>query len=220
MMTRIIEANSRKVLGTGSSRAARNSGMVPAVVYGPSMETLNIEVKAYDLMMAMKAGKFFTTAQSLKLDGKDMQVLPRDVQRHPVSEKVTHVDFSDFDPAREVRVSIRIKATGEEESPGIKAGGVMSYLRNDIEVLCRADSIPDFIEISVADLKVGESAKLSATDLPKGSRLTEDREFTVLNILATRTTKGADDEAEEAEGEEGEEGTEAAAEGAAESSKS
>ncbi|MEC9291524.1 MAG: 50S ribosomal protein L25/general stress protein Ctc [Pseudomonadota bacterium] len=216
-MTHTITANSRKVLGTGSARAARNTGMVPAVVYGPSMDTLNIEVKSYDLMMAMKAGKFFTTPQSLKLDGKDMQVLPRDVQRHPVSEQVIHIDFSDFDPAREVRVAVRIKAINEEQSPGIKMGGVLSYLRNDIELICRADSIPDFIEVSVADLKVGESAKVSGDDLPEGVRLTEDREFTVLNVLATRTTKGADAE-EEVEGEEGAEGAEEATEGADESS--
>lgn len=201
-MTVKMIAETRTASGKGAARQLRRENKVPAVIYGAGKDPVKVAVTGHSLLMSMKVGGFFSHAQEIEVDGKVEKVLPRDVQREPVMDKIEHVDFLRFDPNRTLKMMIPVRVTGAEQSQGVKIGGVVSLVRNEIEMLCRADAIPEFLEISVADMNVGESGHFSAIELPEGVEPTiSDRDFTVVTILTSRTSRMAD----------GEEGTDAEA---------
>ncbi len=187
--------------GKGAAREMRRQGYVPAVIYTPGKQnenvTLGLLVK--DLNRALQVGHFFTQAQELKIADKVIKVLAREIQRHPVTDKPVHIDFMSYDAARQVNVNVTVKIVGETESPGLKEGGVLQLIEAQLEVVCRADSIPEQIEVSVAGLEIGDTVHLSSIKLPEGVRsAVTDRDLTIVSIISTRTSNTADDEAADA----------------------
>jgi len=219
-----IIAKSRIKSSKGAARQLRREGFVPAVVYGAGKEADMVSVDGHSLMLALKQKGFFTNPQNLEVDGKVQKVLPREMQRDVVYDNVTHVDFLRFDASRKLKVMVKVSVTGAEESVGVKKGGVVSLVRNEIELLCRADSIPDELVVDISELDVGDSAHFSSITLPEGVEPTiSDRDFTVATVLVTRTAAMIEDEEADAAAaaeasEDGAEGTADAAEGAEESS--
>ena len=210
--TYVMEGRTRAKSSKGATKQLRQDGFIPAVIYGAGKEADSIAVSSHSIMMAMQKGGFFTNPQEIEIDGKKVKVLPRDLQREPVYDRVIHADFLRFDASRELKVMVRMHIVDEDKSPGIKKGGIVSLVRNEVELVCRADSIPDYLEISVAGLDVGQSSHFSIVELPEGVRSTiTDRDFTVATILATRSSTLSDLDADGAEGAEGEESTEEAA---------
>lgn len=215
----VIEAKAREDGGKGIARRIRNEGYVPAVIYGSKKEPLKVAVTGHSLRMAIQQGGFLTQAQEIVVDGKSEKVLPREVQLDPVSDKIMHVDFLRYDAKRMVKAIVGLEMTDLEKCPGSKIGGVPSLARTDVELLCRADSIPQILYVSMEGLDVGEAVKFSSLVLPEGVKpAIADRDFTLASVLATRTSTVADDEAadleaaEAAENAEGEESTEEAPE--------
>ena len=207
----VIKAENRVKGSKGAARRDRLEGKIPAIIYGMKKDPESITLSGYDLMMAMQKGGFFTNAQTIEINGKTQQVLPRDIQREPVFDKIQHVDFMRYDAKRQLKVMVAVHVTGEDKSNGVKQGGVVSLSHNEVELLCRADSIPNFIEVDISELEVGDSAHMSSVTLPEGVTSTADRDITLVSILTTRTSTMAalDDEAEGGEeGTESEEGTE------------
>ena len=186
--------------GKGAAREMRRQGFVPAVIYTPGTEaniTLGLNVK--DLNRALQLGHFYTHAQELKVGDKVVKVLAKAMQRHPVTDRPLHLDFMSYDPARQVNVNVTVDITGEAESPGLKEGGVLQLIEAQLEVVCRADSIPEQIEVSVAGLNIGDTVHLSEIKLPEGVRsAVTDRDLTIVSIISTRTSSTADDEAADA----------------------
>ncbi|HEX2859751.1 MAG TPA: 50S ribosomal protein L25/general stress protein Ctc [Alphaproteobacteria bacterium] len=187
--------------GKGAAREMRRQGYVPAVIYTPGKQnenvTLGLLVK--DLNRALQVGHFFTHAQELKIADKVVKVLAREIQRHPVTDKPVHIDFMSYDAARQVNVNVTVNIVGETESPGLKEGGVLQLIEAQLEVVCRADSIPEQIEVSVAGLEIGDTVHLSSIKLPEGVRsAVTDRDLTIVSIISTRTSNTADDEAADA----------------------
>lgn len=218
-MTQVnIPVQSRTNSGKGVARQLRREGKIPGVLYAPGSEPLALAVDAHALKMAMQAGHFYTTKQTLDLDGKQTEALARDVQRDPVRGDIIHIDFMRYDPARVVRVTVPVVVTDELDSPGLKKGGVLQLVRSEVEFLCRADSIPGEIIVSMAGKDIGDAAKISEVTLPDGVRPTIERDFTIATVVGTRTSTmadldaGKDGEAAEGDAEGGEEATEASEE--------
>lgn len=191
-----MQAIDKPVAGKGAARLMRRQGYVPAVVYGPGQAPMTLGVATMDLAKALRVGHFFTHLQELVVNGKPMKVLAKDIQRHPVTDMPIHVDFTYYEPARKVNVNVMVRIVGEKESPGIKLGGVLQLIETSLEVVCRADSIPQEIEVSVAGLDIGGSVHLSSLTLPEGVRsAVTNRDLTIASVVSTRTSNMAADAA-------------------------
>ncbi|HEX8585868.1 MAG TPA: 50S ribosomal protein L25/general stress protein Ctc [Allosphingosinicella sp.] len=179
-----LSAETRERAGKGASRAMRREGRVPAVVYGNKEEALSIHIEEKALVKAMSNGHFMNSVIMLDLGGQTTRTLPKDVQFHPVSDRPLHVDFLRISEHSKVTVAVPIRFTGEEESRGLKRGGVLNAVRHELELVCDAAEIPDEIEISLAGLNIGDSLHISAVTLPEGvdSAIT-DRDFTIATIV-------------------------------------
>ena len=154
-----------------------------------------------DVQHEIRGGGFFTTLFDIKVNGGNERVLARDLQLHPVSERPLHIDFLRVSTSTVVVVEVPCNFVNDEESPGIKRGGVLNVVRHTLELSCRADAIPNEIEIDLTGLDIGDSVHISQIDLPDGVTPTiTDRDFTIASVAAPSVIK--EEAAEEAEGEE------------------
>jgi len=208
-----LSAEPKERAGKGAARAARRDGRIPGVIYGAKKPPLMITLDPQEMSREMRGGDFFTTLFDVKVNGGSERVLARDLQLHPVSERPLHVDFLRVSSATVVVVEVPCHFVNDEESPGIKRGGVLNVVRHTLELSCRADAIPNEIVIDLTGLEIGDSVHISQIDLPNGVTPTiTDRDFTVASIAAPSVVK--EEAAEEAEGEEeAEEGFEVDEEG-------
>ncbi len=210
--TPVIDAAVREGVGKGASRAVRRQGRVPAVIYGDKKEPETISVPRKELELMMQTGSFLSTLFIVNVDGKKTQVIPRDLQLDPVRDFPIHVDFLRLGKGATVTVEISVNFLNEEESPGLKRGGVLNVVRYSIEVNCPADAIPESFDADLTGLDLGDSIHISAINLPDGVEPTiTDRDFTVATIATPTGLETEDDEGEE--GEEGVEGVEGEGEG-------
>ena len=218
-----LPAEPRERVGKGAARAVRRAGRVPAVIYGDRKDPLTISLDPRDVDRELHRPGFFATLYDVEVGGKKHRVLPRDVQLDPVSDRTVHVDFLRVAQDTEVTVNVPVNFINEEESPGLKRGGVLNIVRHEIEFSCRADAIPQQIELDLTGLEIGDSVHISMVKLPDGVTPTiTDRDFTIATVAAPSAVKAeAAEEQAAAEGEEGEApaGEEAADEGEGEEAK-
>ena len=191
-----LPAETRDRAGKGASRALRREGRVPAVVYGANQEPLGIHVEEKLLAKMLSTGHFMNTVVMIDVGGSTARTLPKDVQFHPVTDRPLHVDFLRISEHSQVQVAVPIRFTGEDESRGLKRGGVLNTVRHELELVCDAAEIPDEIEISLAGLDIGDSLHISAVTLPRGSSSAiTDRDFTIATIVpSSGMTAGSDDD--------------------------
>ncbi len=213
-----LPAEQRERAGKGASRELRRSGRVPAVIYGDKKEPLSVHVEEKLLAKMLSTGHFMNTVVMIDASGEPHRTLPKDVQFHPVSSRPIHVDFLRIGEHSQVTVNVPVRFDDDEESPGIKRGGVLNIVQHELELVCPASKIPDEIHISLAGLDIGDAIHISQVTLPEGTKAAiDDRDFTVATIVAPSAVKA--DEAEEAaaaaaaEGAEAVEGEEAEGEG-------
>jgi large subunit ribosomal protein L25 len=201
-----LAASARTQSGKGPARAARRDGLVPAIIYGNDLEPVSISVERKALERQIHVPGFFIRLVDVALDGESHRVLPREVQFHPVSDVPLHVDFLRFSADRKITVAVPVQFLNEEDSPGLKRGGVLNIVRHEVEVLCTADSIPQIFEIDLTGLDIGDAIHGSMVTLPEGVTFTiTDRDFTIATVAAP-TVVTEDEKAEEGEEIEGEEG--------------
>ena len=198
-----LPAEQRERAGKGASRELRRSGRLPAVIYGDKKEPLSVHVEEKLLAKMLSTGHFMNTVVMVDAKGDRHRTLPKDVQFHPVSSRPVHVDFLRIGEHSKVHVNVPVRFDDEEESPGIKRGGVLNIVRHDLELICDAAEIPEQIEIDLDGLEIGDSIHISAITLPKGSKSAiEDRDFTIATVVAPSAMKSEEGEAEaEAPGE-------------------
>ncbi|MEE8516783.1 MAG: 50S ribosomal protein L25/general stress protein Ctc [Alphaproteobacteria bacterium] len=209
-------ASVRQKAGKGAARAIRRAGQVPAIVYGDKKDPMLIAVDPKVLGQELNKTGFFTKMVDLKVDNETHRALPRDVQFHPVTDRPIHVDFLRITADTQINVAVPVIFLNEEESPGIKRGGVLNVVRHEIEVTCAAERIPQSIDIDLTGLDIGDSIHISHITLPAGVIPTiTDRDFTIATVAAP-TVRAEEEAAEQAaaaaallEGEEGIEGEEA-----------
>ena len=213
-----IAAASRDRGGKGTARAARRAGKVPAVIYGNDEEPILITVDRVKLEQEINKSGFLIRLLDIEVDNKKHRVLPRDTQFHPVTDRPIHVDFLRYSAERKLTVEVPVHFLNEDDSPGLKTGGVINVVRHAIEVSCVADSIPESFEIDLAGLEIGDSIHASALILSEGVELTiTDRDFTIATIAAP-TVMAVEEEVESEEGIDGGEGGETEAAEATDSS--
>ncbi len=192
-----LPAETRRA-GKGASRALRREGRVPAVVYGGKDEILVVHVEAKELSRQLGTGHFFNSIVEIELGGKKVRTLPKDVAFHPVSERPLHVDFLRLAADAKVTVAVPVVFINEEDSPGLKRGGVLNIVRHELELVCESDRIPTDIRIDVTGLEVGDSIHIAQVNLPAGSvSAITDRDFTIATIVAPSAMKSEAGDAEE-----------------------
>ena len=216
-----LPAETRDRAGKGASRALRRDGRVPAVIYGEKKEPLAIHVEEKLLHKMLRTGHFMNSIVMIDVGGKPNRTLPKAVDFHPVSSRPIHVDFLRIGEHTKVTVAVPVRFDNDEDSPGLKRGGVLNVVQHEIELVCDAASIPNEIHIDLTGLEIGDSIHISQVNLPEGvTPANTDEDFTVATIVAPSAMKAeeTEEEAEAAEGEVptvGEEGEEAEGEGEA-----
>ncbi|MDH3232303.1 MAG: 50S ribosomal protein L25/general stress protein Ctc [Alphaproteobacteria bacterium] len=203
-----MDAQPRDRAGKGAARAARRAGRVPCVIYGDNKDPMMISIDPQTLFMQLREPGFFIRQFEIKVNGEAQRVLPCDVQYDPLDDKPLHVDFLRINDQTQVTVDVPVQFINEEESPGLKRGGVLNVVRYEVEVVCAAGNIPDIFVADLTGLDIGDSVHISDIKLPDGVTPTiTDRDFTVAAVAAP-TVVAEEAAAEQAEGEEGEEGLE------------
>jgi large subunit ribosomal protein L25 len=181
----MLEVRVRPQGGKGAARATRRTGQVPGILYGGKEDPLPITVDDRAIRQAIHQPGFFSKPLHLKLDGKKIQVLPREVQMHPVTEAPVHVDFMRVAADSRIRINVPVRFENEAASPGLKRGGVLNVVRHSIEVVCSVSAIPDFFMVDLSGLDIGDSVHISKLALPPGVRPTiTGRDFTVASVAA------------------------------------
>jgi large subunit ribosomal protein L25 len=199
-----ISADQRERVGKGSARAARRAGLVPAVIYGDKKEPLGINMSSREITKIVHQPGIFGRLLDIEVGGKKSTVLTRDIQFHPVSDNILHMDFLRVSGSAMVAVGVPVEFINEDLCPALKIGGVLNVVRHEIELNCPATAIPEKIIIDLDDLKIGDSIHISAIELPEGVEPTiTDRDFTVATLQSPGG--GVKNEDEDEDGEETEE---------------
>ncbi len=164
-----LKANTRSVQGTGASRRLRRADRVPGIVYGGGKDATVIELDHNDIYHKLRLEAFHASILDLDLDGKQEQVLLRDVQMHAWKPNVLHVDFQRVDPSKKIHMKVPLHFINAEIAPGVKlSGGIVSHIINELDVSCLPKDLPEFIEVDLKDLAAGHSIHISNLKLPAG----------------------------------------------------
>ncbi len=212
-----LEANLRNTKTKGEFNTLRSQGNVPAVVYGGEDKNQNISVSKKTLINLLERDNFLSNIIKLKIDGKDQNVLPRDVKFDILSDEPTHVDFLRIVKGGKVILQIPVKFINSDKSPGLKRGGVLNIVRRKVELKCPTENIPNELIVDLDGVDIGQSFKISAIKLPENVHPTiQGRDFVVATLAAPTVIKEPEKPEEAAEGAEatGEEGATQATEGA------
>jgi large subunit ribosomal protein L25 len=194
-----LPAEARERAGKGASRALRRDGRVPAVIYGDKKDALSIHVEEKLLTKMLSNGHFMNTVVMIESGGATHRTLPKDVAFHPVTSRPIHVDFLRIGEHSKVHVNVPVRFDNEENSPGIKRGGVLNVVRHELELVCDAAEIPDEIHVDLSGLDIGDSIHISAIQLPKGAESgITDRDFTIATLVAPSAMKSEEGDTEEA----------------------
>ena len=190
-----LSATVRERVGKGAAREARRNDLVPGVIYGGSEQPLNINVKFNELLKKLNAGRFMSTLINLTVEGKTMQVICRDIQKHIVKDLPTHLDFMRLSKTARIKLFIPVVFNNQDICKGIKRGGVLTIVRPEVELLVNAMEIPSALEVDIKDFEVGDTITISNIVLPSGTETTiKGRDFVVANIQAPSGLKSSENE--------------------------
>jgi large subunit ribosomal protein L25 len=193
-----LVAHARTGTGKGAARQARRDGMVPGVVYGGGADPMPIQIPFNELLKKLKAGRFRSTLWNLKIEGQeDVRVICRDVQRDVVKDLPTHLDLMRLRRTSKVNLYIPVEFVGVDGSPGDKQGGVLTVVRQEVELRVTAGDIPQKITVDCSAMKIGDTVTISDADLPEGVRPTIDRDFVLANMQPPSGLASQKDDEEE-----------------------
>jgi large subunit ribosomal protein L25 len=183
MTAQSLEIQVRDTFGTGNARAARRAGMVPGVVYGNKKEPAHFNIEERLLVKHMKERGFFSHLFDVTLDGAKQQVLVRDVQLHPVSDRPLSLDLMRVSKSSKITVDVSLSFINEEASVGLRDGGILNVLRHSLPLICSPGSIPEAIEIDLSTLNIGDALYLENVILPEGVQVAHPEKIeTILTI--------------------------------------
>jgi large subunit ribosomal protein L25 len=193
----IIEAKVRDTKKKSELNKLRSDGFVPGILYGDIEKNISLSIKKTTLDHFLKTTNFKSKVVKITLEGKEFEVLPRDVEFDNLSNQPIHVDFQKLSANTKVIVWIPVKFLNEETCPGLKMGGVLNIVRRKIELDCPADKIPSELIVDLAEKEIGETIRISAIKLPEGVIPTiKDRDFTIATVAAPTVVKEPEPAAE------------------------
>ena len=166
-----VVAEPRSALGKGASRRLRRAGRVPGVLYGAGREPVSLSMEASRIGKQMENEAFFSHILAVKVDGEEAQAVVKDLQRDPATSQVLHVDLQRVSSTEELHMRVPLHFINEADSPGKRHGGVISHLMVDVEIGCLPRDLPEFIEVDMSGLDVGDSLHLSDLAMPDRVRL-------------------------------------------------
>ena len=195
-----LNATVRAGTGKGAARQARLAGDVPGIVYGGGTDPQSINIPFNYLLTTLRKGRFMSTLFNLKIEGQeDVRVICRGVQRDVVKDLPTHIDLMRLKRTSRVKIFIPVDFLNADTCPGVKKGGVLTVVRNEVELDVLAGDIPDHITVDLAEVEIGDTISISSVTLPEGAKsVITDRDFVIANIQAPRAML-ADDEEDDAE---------------------
>lgn len=194
-----FSATKREKVGTGSARAVRNSEELPAIIYGLKKDNDAVSISRKMIEMELKNPSYLTKLYTIKIGGKKEQVIIRDVQYHPVTDRAMHIDFYRVDKDSKIHLAIPVQFINESKSPGMKQGGVLNVIMHELTLSCSAINIPDHITVDLEGLQLGDTIHLGDITLPSGAAvLNPERDITVATIVTPSATKSAQGESAEA----------------------
>jgi large subunit ribosomal protein L25 len=198
-----LNAELREDMGKGASRRLRRVNKIPAIVYGAGKDPQNLTLEQKDVQYQMHNEAFYTQVLALNVAGKKVDVLLRDLQHHPYKIDIMHMDFLRVDAKKVVHVHVPLHFIGDEEAPGVKTeGGAISHVVSEVEVECLPKDIPEFIEVDLSGMHMGDIIHLSDLNIPAGVELLalrqgEDHDSAVANVHQRKAVE-VDEEAPEA----------------------
>lgn len=198
-----ILASKREGKGTGASRRLRRAGNVPGVVYGAGKDAVSVEFDHKALFLQFRHEAFHASILTLDLEGKKESVLLRDYQMHPVRNTIQHIDFQRVSATEKIHVKVPLHFINAEIAPGVKVGaGVVTHILTEVDVSCLAKDLPEFFEIDLADMEIGQSIHLSEIKLPEGVELIQlvhGADAAVVNVTKPRVAAVEEEEVVAAE---------------------
>ena len=195
-----LVAEFRDAQGKGASRRLRHANKVPAILYGGHRDPRALSLDHTKLLLLLDNERFYSTIINLKVGELNQAAILKDVQRHPAKNAVVHIDLQRVLDDEKIRITIPLHFRGEAGSPGVKKGGVVSHLRNEVEITCLPKDLPEFIEIDLSNLVVGDIIHLSDLKLPEGVELPElklGKEHDVAVVIAKHGKEDAEEAAPE-----------------------
>ena len=199
----VINAELRDESGKGASRRLRHEGKVPAILYGEGKKPQSLTLVHDELIQHLEHEAFYSHILTLVANGKKQRAIVRDIQRHAFKPKIMHMDFQRISAKSKLTTSVPLHFINEEECIGHKAGGIISHQLNELEINCLPKDLPEYIEVDIASLDIGDSVHISEIVLPKGVESValihgEDHDLQVVSILH-RGGSEDEDEDEDAE---------------------
>ncbi|AWL11495.1 50S ribosomal protein L25 [Saliniradius amylolyticus] len=195
-----LDAEVRTDMGKGASRRLRRADKLPAILYGAGKDPVALTLDHNKVNEAQDFEAFYSHVLTLNIGGDKVEALVKDMQRHPYKPKLVHVDFLRVDANQKVTTHVPIHFLNEDKAPAIKTnGGVPEHHINDIEVTCLPSSLPEYIEVDLMDLEIGETLHLTDVKLPKGVESVElakgeDHDQAVVTIKTPKTAAAEEDE--------------------------
>jgi len=200
-MTIEITATKRNTQGTGASRRLRHTGRVPGVVYGMTDASM-IDIDHNELYHKLRSEAFHASILSLVLEGKKEPVMLRAFEMHPFRQQVMHIDFQRVDLNKKMHIKVPLHFVHADIAPGVKAGGKISHVLNELDIICLPKDLPASIEVDLTNLTLGHSIHVTDVILPKGVEVAGHHHASdavatvqvprgVVEAVATETTEAA-----------------------------
>jgi large subunit ribosomal protein L25 len=188
-------AEVRTGTGKGAARQARREQLVPGIVYGGGAEPVALNIKYNYLIKNLKAGRFLSRLFNLKVEGHDdVRVICRHVQRDVVKDIPLHVDLMRLRRTSRINLFIQVEFINHDKAPGLKRGGTLVAVRNEVELEVTAGDIPDHITVDLTGLNIGDVIHINDIKLPEGAKPSVARNFVIANISAPSGLRSSDNE--------------------------
>ena len=189
----------------GSNKVLLKKGYVPGILYGKGTEPKKIAFENKVLQKLMHSGTFYTKIVELEINGKIEKILPKQLQYHPITDRVIHFDFLRVQENTKVTVEVQVEYLNQDICPGLKKGGVLNLVRRLVELSCNANNIPNQLQFDLIESEIGDAIKISNIDLPEGVNPTiTDRDFVIATLVPptieveeeTKTEETSEEESE------------------------
>ncbi|HDK38348.1 MAG TPA: 50S ribosomal protein L25/general stress protein Ctc [Thiolapillus brandeum] len=194
-----IEAVVRNDGGKGASRRLRREGLVPGIIYGGGKDPEMIATAHNKLLQHLENEAFYSSIVNVEVDGNTQRVVLKDLQRHPAKPFIIHFDLQRVAATDRIKMHVPLHFIGEDEAPGIKAGGNVSHALVDLEIICEAQNLPEYIEVDVSGMEVGDMLHLTDLNLPEGVEILalthgDEHEHDELVVAMQAKSKAAEEE--------------------------